>query len=286
MGWNTKKWDNRLEEIINVIGGRAAGIQPTGLTRDLERKLTALSEGQRKILSNALHLKKQSTKDVRDCWRAIALVEKLYFHGARQVADIAKAYSALTPDRTKALLDLYIGATFSFGYQVRPAYLRDTAANFAGLWTSNVHLDQSICQNSVAICIWQASAGRWTNVNVDNADIDATFFRGNRDTFLVNDVAAIESDCVVVVYKRGYSKVLVGDQFSQYSHTMISVRRGVCMGSNNGCVGGESVFSETNLTEYFERKADGLHGMLKFRNKPAKECEVKLFARKVSELVN
>jgi hypothetical protein len=247
MGWFTKKWDVRLEEILDSIRGRAASVpQPEFLIRDIKLKFNDMTESSLKDLSNSLHLERQGTVAHRRCWRAIALIEKLYFHDPREISKIADMNE--TVESLQGKMDLFVSTPQHFDFRARPTYQASTASRLAeamGLKNGYGQLN-IICQNSVEKCIHLASANRFKYTYLSNEKA-AEKFKGTE----VTDIFKIPEDYVVMVYQIPVPSS--GNAFTSYSHTMISIGQGKCMGSNNGCIGGPGTFSEINLRLYFDQ---------------------------------
>jgi hypothetical protein len=288
MAWNTKNWETRLNEVIETIGGRAYAVKAaTTLIHEMETKLETIPKSEREALSESLHLNKQGIPEQRRCWRAIALIEKLYFHNPRDAGRIIPRENLIPSlSDTQKRLDLYIMAPQYFGYQSRPAYERGAAAWYAQELARNVELSgfQAItCQDSVLECMRLASANRWARASANNNELEGLFFHGSKGRYLAQSFQQIWPDSVVVVYKRlGSSDVFY------YAHTMICVGSNLCAGSNNGCIGGLPSFSTVDLTQYFSPIANG--GISKRRrgvtpNDDASYNDVMFYARAIAEII-
>jgi hypothetical protein len=288
MTWNTKNWETRLNEVIETIGGRADAVKAAAtLILDMEAKLEAIPKPAREALSESLHLNKQGIPEQRRCWRAIALIEKLYFHNPRDAGRIIPRENMIPSlSDTQRRLDLYIMAPQYFGYESQPAYGRGAAAWYAQELARNVELSrfQAItCQNSVLECMRLASANKWARASANNNELEGLFFHGNKDRSLATSFQQIWPDSVVVVYKRSGTS----DAF-YYAHTMICIGSNLCAGSNNGCIGGLPSFSTVDLTQYFSPITD--NGISKRRrgvipNDDASYNDVMFYARGIAEII-
>ena len=91
MALNTKNWNTRLAEIKTTIGGTSAPYKDELITR-IDEALGTLSEANKQNLSNSFHLSKQKTKQLRDYYRAIALIEHLFLDNPRSIDTILADY--------------------------------------------------------------------------------------------------------------------------------------------------------------------------------------------------
>lgn len=252
MNFNTKSWSVRLTEIKATIAGRATKFVTTTpqLINDIDKTLKRLDPSVQRALSNDFHLHKQGARVDRRCWRAIALIERLYFHNPRTIGQIVLANSkqdgrvwhAGTAEKT---LDLYIKSAARIKYFPKPQYQDGAAASFARDLAGNSVLGSKICQNSASMCMQLASANKWAEGSVDSGHIEKVFFGGALGRPVVN-IMKIPGDCVVVIYRPKQ----LGDGW-QYQHTMLSVGQCECMGSNN-TDGMPAGFSLVNLANYFD----------------------------------
>ena len=92
MALNTKAWGTRLTEIKATVRGTTAPYR-TALLQQMDSKLKAKSDDQKKVLSNSLHLSKQKTKAWRDKVRAIGLIEALFMPNPRDFTSIIAAHT-------------------------------------------------------------------------------------------------------------------------------------------------------------------------------------------------
>jgi hypothetical protein len=261
---NIKNWKRRLKEVKETIRSRSGQVGVAGeLIHDIDEKLESMSRSERRKLSNTLHLQKQGTKRQRDCWRAIALIEAVYFHhaiGCEELVQQQLESRTSSLDRLEKLLDMHILSPPQFAYRVRADYHVGSAAALAGALAGTGILE-GICQNTVAQCIKLGSANLWQRSDVNNHDIERVFFGGQRARYLVHDIEAIPPDEVVVVYRRGER-----GGFTEYSHTMISIQLGgICVGSNNGCLCGPGNFSRMILPHYLEHVSGSLYRLARSR---------------------
>lgn len=93
MAFNTKNWNTRLTEIKTTINGTTSHYK-TGLIIRINQKLALMTDAAKTTLSNSFHLSKQKTKQDRDYYRAIALIEHLFMPNPRSLATIVAHHSA------------------------------------------------------------------------------------------------------------------------------------------------------------------------------------------------
>lgn len=77
MAPNTKKWGDRIQEVYQQFWAMDDFEPSDFIQRELALKLDAMTEQQRKALSNSLHLEKQQTESWRKLVRAIMMVEQV-----------------------------------------------------------------------------------------------------------------------------------------------------------------------------------------------------------------
>ncbi len=284
MAWGRKNWVVRIDEIVSTIHDRAAAVQPiTVVTGGIRNRLAELGEAQAKAISESLHLSGGGTKQERDIFRAMGLIERLCFNAPRPVEFLRHHYGLnATLSDLQGTLDLFIAAAAAAN--CRPAdgaYLGGSSARVADMLLDGgaagaTTLLCSMCHTTVSTLVEFGSMGIWRK-SLNNATVTQDFLGGDVQPFRVSDVHVIPRDNVVLFYKPDVHRT--DPPAFVYSHVVLSLGEGRCAGCNHTTIGGSPEFSEIDLHALILRDGNGLH----LRIDPLRE--VRVYARPVMDLL-